>query len=647
MLDIAAAAALIIASFGPGFLVTERLLRERTPTLLTVVYSSAVGFGIFIYILLGMSYAGVLTASAIRAITLILIPVTCILLLRKGKKGLLSGGFSLQPSAFSLPPIVIWGALILLLLSMALNLLAALSPSLYWDELSYHLPLSRDYLAHGSMISHNFMPHSYMPEGAELLFSAGMALGSDKVPNLLHFYFGILLAAAIIAFAVKAGRPRAGILGAAFFYTMPVVTWLSPLAYIDLIAGLFSFLALLSAVNALEEHNEELSTDKPHKRTSTLCAFVPLCLPRRSPWAKGGLCALPEKLSKRWLLCGLLSGFAVSVKYSAGILPALILIFLLFKLFRHRTRAASIPLLAFFIPLTLLTLPWMARSYFLTGTPLWPYLSLLINDPFTANEAEIFRRTFAGFSQASRTLAGFLLLPFNAVFSSRQYDASIGPALLAFVPGYLILRRAKLLSVTIMLAFASAFTVMWYFSGPQMRFAIPALAVFSLAAGLSASTLLKTSSLRTVAGMIILLALAANFFYTGCHARETAQLSRLDKAKIGLGLISDDDYYNCLDIYRVASYANKHVQPEERILAINENRGYFYKSEFIWLADWLVIQGLSAMPDADYLLKKNIKWIIVTGMPEAQAKWLMDGVTTERLRVEYSSGSVTLLHILR
>ncbi|MDD2485282.1 MAG: glycosyltransferase family 39 protein [bacterium] len=623
MHDIAAFTALIIASFGPGFLITEHLLGKKMPDLATVVYSSAIGFGVFIYILLGMSYAGIMTAGAIHTAMLILLALTFLLIarrvieIRKHKpidikngsrcRELLSkiGSYDLRSLHCDQYSIFVGCAALFLVMAIALNFLAALSPSLYWDELSYHLPLARDYLTHGHMISYKYIPHSYMPEGAELLFSAGMALSSDKVPNLIHFYFGLLLAAAIIAFAVRAGRPGAGVIGASFFYNMPVVTWLSSLAYIDLIAGAFAFLALLAAISA----NEDASAGN-------------------------------------WLLCGLLSGFCVSVKYSAGIFPALIFLFLLFKWLRHRTHAGLISLLSFSMPAVMLTLPWMARSYFLTGTPLWPYLSSIIPNPFIAREAEAFRNTFTAFSQASRTLAGFLLLPFNALFASRQFDAAIGPVLPAFLPGYFILRQARLSSVNKMLVFALLFTAIWYFSGPQMRFALPALAVFSLAAGLAASTLLKRVSLKTIAGVILLLALTTSFFYAGHYSRERAQLARPDKVRIGLGLIDDESYYNCLDIYRVASYANAHARPEERILAINENRGYFFKNEFIWMADWLLIQGLRSLPDIDYLIKKDIKWIMVTGTPAAEIKWLDNGINSGRLKPACLYGSAALFHIL-
>ncbi len=621
--DIAAFAALIIASFGPGFLITEQLLGKKMPDLATVVYSSAVGFGVLIYILLGMSYAGILTAGAIRTIILILLVLTFLLVarriieIRKHKPADIKNGSRCRELLFKIDgydlpslhcnqySIFVGCAALFLIMAIALNFLAALSPSLYWDELSYHLPLARDYLTHGHMISYSYMPHSYMPEGAELLFSAGMALSSDKVSNLIHFYFGLLLAAAIIAFAIRAGKPGAGVIGASFFYNMPVVTWLSSLAYIDLIAGAFAFLSLLPIISA----NKEVSAGD-------------------------------------WLLCGLLSGFCVAVKYSAGIFPALIFLFLLFKWLRHRTDAEIISLLSFSMPAVLLALPWMARSYFLTGTPLWPYLSSMIPNPFIAREAEAFRNTFTGFSQASRTLAGFLLLPFNALFASRQFDAAIGPVLPAFLPAYFILRQARLSSVNRMLLFALLFTVIWYFSGPQMRFALPALAVFSLAAGLAASTLLKRVSLKTIAGVMLLLALTTSFFYPGRYSRERAQLARLDKAKIGLGLIDEESYYNCLDIYRIASYANAHARPKERILAINENRGYFFKNEFIWMTDWLLVQGIRSLPDTDYLIKKDIKWIMVTGTPVAEIEWLDSGINSGKLKPACLYGSAALFHIL-
>gem|GEM_PF-2141637 len=623
MYDIAAFAALIIASFGPGFLITEQLLGKKMPDLATVVYSSAVGFGVLIYILLGMSYAGILTAGAIRTIILILLVLTFLLVarriieIRKHKPADIKNGSRCRELLFKIDgydlpslhcnqySIFVGCAALFLIMAIALNFLAALSPSLYWDELSYHLPLARDYLTHGHMISYSYMPHSYMPEGAELLFSAGMALSSDKVSNLIHFYFGLLLAAAIIAFAIRAGKPGAGVIGASFFYNMPVVTWLSSLAYIDLIAGAFAFLSLLPIISA----NKEVSAGD-------------------------------------WLLCGLLSGFCVAVKYSAGIFPALIFLFLLFKWLRHRTDAEIISLLSFSMPAVLLALPWMARSYFLTGTPLWPYLSSMIPNPFIAREAEAFRNTFTGFSQASRTLAGFLLLPFNALFASRQFDAAIGPVLPAFLPAYFILRQARLSSVNRMLLFALLFTVIWYFSGPQMRFALPALAVFSLAAGLAASTLLKRVSLKTIAGVMLLLALTTSFFYPGRYSRERAQLARLDKAKIGLGLIDEESYYNCLDIYRIASYANAHARPKERILAINENRGYFFKNEFIWMTDWLLVQGIRSLPDTDYLIKKDIKWIMVTGTPVAEIEWLDSGINSGKLKPACLYGSAALFHIL-
>lgn len=368
------------------------------------------------------------------------------------------------------------------LLAGALLVLPAFVLSLYppnaFDETTYHLPLAAAFAR-----SHHLVPvpevlYPVSPQLLELLFTALLLTAGDVATHTVQFLcLGATTVAVFAAGERFAGR-RAGAVAAALWLANPLVHYQAASAYVDLGLTLFCFLAIM----AWERWREE-----------------------------GAL---------RWLVAsGALIGSAAATKHLGLLWLALLALATWIAAPRGRRWTTT----ALYLAGAGVTLgPWVARSLWETGNPIFPLLSSWF--PGTGSRLEqaagmSLSTAWLGSGQwAANTLSALrhpwtlLALPWRAAFDRASFhlQAPLSPYPLLLLP--LIawqaprdrrLRRWLLLIV----AYAALGTT------AELRFQLPSVALFAVAGGIAVMRALDTPPLarwaRPASVAVMALAIAA------------------------------------------------------------------------------------------------------------------------------------------
>ncbi len=234
--------------------------------------------------------------------------------------------------------------LYLLLLQASINLLGALGPELAFDSLWYHLTIPKIYLQTHSVIyvPGNLLYYSAMPKLIEIIFAAGLALGSEIPAKLMHFGFGILSLFVIYKVARIKFSPKTSIIACLIFYSNLLVGWESITAFVDLGRVFFELLALFSVINFYKT--------------------------KKIKWVA---------------MTGLMIGFATAVKLlavSSLFILAILINIVAIKYVKSIKKIIYINVIYAGIFLTTVA-PWLLFSYLNTGNPFFPLFSNLLLTP--------------------------------------------------------------------------------------------------------------------------------------------------------------------------------------------------------------------------------------------------------------------------
>ncbi|MBN1937832.1 MAG: glycosyltransferase family 39 protein [Anaerolineae bacterium] len=293
-----------------------------------------------------------------------------------------------------------WGLIFLLTLTLALT------PPAAWDALQYHLDGPRLYIEqHRITAIDNFsLAYSGLLES---LFAWAMLLASDVAAQVVHWAFGVALAAILYLGGRRVAGDRAW-LPLALLATTPMVLTLLPWAYNDLALAFYQ-----------------------------VAAFLALCVWR-------------ERQENRWLyLSGLMCGFGLGFKYTAATAP--LVLALLIPFWQSRQNGAGSPVgrwitswLWLGLGAALVSLPWFLRNWALWGNPIYPYL---FNGLYWDNlRSEWYQRIGSGIGW---NLVEILRLPWTASLTTMDVsfrEARSGPLWVLALPltlGALLWPRQK------------------------------------------------------------------------------------------------------------------------------------------------------------------------------------------------------------
>lgn len=335
----------------------------------------------------------------------------------------------------------------------------SLIPTVSWDASAYHLTVPRLFLEHGGFRPVELNVYSNWPLGTEMLFALAMLVQDYVLAKLVHFAFGVG-----VLYAMWVGlretpdsdlspsqRQLAGLLAMVFFLANGVVLFEMRVAYVDLAHGFY-----LTA------------------------AFLFLRLWRQAPENRAGLLAAG-------LCCGLmaatkLNGFVGIAALGWLLAPG----FNALRRLRGWATASRHLALYFAAPVALLWGPWLVKSAWFTGNPVYPLLHGIFGGPDWSPELA---RQLSQWQQGigmGREPLDFLLLPWRLVVHGgngyAHFDGELGLFWLAVLPLALWASR-RAIALRPLLLVAVTYGALWAMTSQQMRLLIPALPLLAMAGG--------------------------------------------------------------------------------------------------------------------------------------------------------------------
>jgi 4-amino-4-deoxy-L-arabinose transferase-like glycosyltransferase len=404
----------------------------------------AVGSGLVGLFLLGLTAFGALNAVTVTGAAGILLVVLAIF---GGNR--FSGEISRlqvwQPASPTWVESVVLGLAVGL---VAYASLAAFAPGTHSDAIRHHLPIAREIWQTGSAPEFPPMTTARYPIQAHLLYAVAYGFGGMTAATLVHTLVGLVTLLGIAGIGwLLAGRTAATV-GAAIFTTMPLVLWELGTAYLDLFPVLFTVGAVL-------------------------CVLL---------WQRHGPLA--------WLaVAGVLAGFGFTAKMTMGLMIVALGLALVFVgrgpwQWRERLLAG----VAFGFGAAAVMLPWILRSYILTGAI--PGLSILTEHATGSATSDL-----PGFG-LGRSPLDLLRIPWAMTFQGELFNQSgggdIGIVLLMTLPLAVLGPRTR---ATAFLAISGALSYLgWAFTAQYTRYLLPALAIAAAFAGIGVASAMAAST---------------------------------------------------------------------------------------------------------------------------------------------------------
>jgi 4-amino-4-deoxy-L-arabinose transferase-like glycosyltransferase len=280
-----------------------------------------------------------------------------------------------------------------LITAVGLALSLALLPPTAWDSLFYHLAGPKLYLQAGIIRPGPDIPHLNFPSLFQMLFLMALALRGDVAAQLLHFCFSLMLAGLVYSTAREHLGVKNGWWAVVFLYGMPMTLGLAAWAYNDLALAFYS----LAAVYA---------------------------------WLKSRRSEAEEAQSGWLMLSGACMGLALSLKYTAFVIPTAVFLLLVWQ-YRRRPQAVWRSLGFMAAPALVVALPWYVKNLLFTGNPVYPFL---FGGPFwDAYRSQVYADAGTGIGL---NLWVWLRLPFDLTLGLRDVsqDGPSGPFFLLFLP---------------------------------------------------------------------------------------------------------------------------------------------------------------------------------------------------------------------
>ncbi len=346
------------------------------------------GWGLWVLSLgtAGLLYRSVLIASAAGILLLTIV----------------DGGFGLRAPASASPPargdrIALGVAGLVGFVFGVLVLASALAPEAAFDSLNVHLPYARDAaLSHRLFFDSNNWS-SAMPALPLMAYVTAFVFSGAALAKLFNALCYVLCAGVVFHFARRWWGARVGAGAALLFVSCPVALYEATTALVDLPLTLFSALAV--------------------------CALL--------DWTLSG-----ERGMLR--LSAVSLGLAMGCKYHAAFWLAPFMATILFhSFFRRRdgARCAVLRVLRYLLIAFCLYLPWLFRTWYLTGNPVFPAANSLFRSPyFTPEMAAAASAAYAneGVGISLRALA---LLPWTLTFHPGPFRGTPG---IVFLPALLL-----------------------------------------------------------------------------------------------------------------------------------------------------------------------------------------------------------------
>jgi Dolichyl-phosphate-mannose-protein mannosyltransferase len=398
-------------------------------------FSVTLGLGLIIYIVLGLGLCGLLYPVYVVIVLFAgFLASHRVWLFWPGRLRMVFKGQNRRA--------ILWtAALVLLFVPL---LLLPLYPPTAWDSTMYHLASAKSYVQNHAMVFTPYLRYPVFPQNNQMLFTLAILLHDDIWAQLIEFTMMAALTAAVISFGLRVFSARAGVWAAAILLESPVVIVLGSIAYIDMGLMLFTTMTVYAAWNYLESRD------------------------------------------RHWIvLAGVFTGLAMGTKYPGMFFLLVLGAIALYTVLRRRREV--VPLLAIALAI-LVFAPWLARNFYYSGNPLFPFFSHLFGEmPGMPEESRILEAV--GSYGVGQDLKALILLPWNLFVNWRSFGSRVS-GLPFVVPHLLFILGIAPKKTGWLLAIGVAFTLYWFFTAQEIRYLMPAVPLLSLAAAAALDSLL-------------------------------------------------------------------------------------------------------------------------------------------------------------
>jgi 4-amino-4-deoxy-L-arabinose transferase-like glycosyltransferase len=530
---------MIAAALGHRLLRWFRL--DDLTALEQAIFGIPIGLGVLAYGMLALGLIGWLTPGAVAAWLLVIAALTwnewssIIAQIPEQAKTLRDQwrGLGRGPKA-----IILLAAVILLA-----TLIQSLAPPWDYDGLMYHLESPRQFLAANHMTFNSENWRASGPFTIEMLFSIGLAFGSNTYARLIHLTYAVILIFTTVAFSRRHFSKKTGWIAFAIMLGIPVLPIWASWANTHMGWAAYEFLSLYAVYTwTIERH-------------------------------------------RNWLvLAGITTGLALGSKFlSAG--SAILLGFWI--LWQNRRDLKKLLVEAFFYAgvAILIALPWYIRSFMLTGNPVYPFIFGGPGWP-PARLALLNEYLLNSFGAGSRWI-DFLLLPYtvyakNALFAtlSIEMPSILFPLTLLYPWKHTGGERARPLAL-----YAILWLLYWFNGSQQIRFMLP---VFPILAILTAIVLQNLFSPRlnrlAVIGLLAGVGIVSLFY-------QVVTFVQYKPLPVILGLESKAEYLrrNLYD-YGAMEYIANSLPGDARVFLIGDGQTYYCNDRCLPLSqesNWL------------------------------------------------------------
>jgi len=440
--------------------------------------------------------------------------------------------------------------LLFLSLFVVLNFIISFSPPWNHDALAYHLAVPKIYIENHKIIYIPYIIFSNFPSLIDMISMMGLLLSSSILSHLFAYALSVTLVLSIYSFCKKFFNTRIAILASLIFYSFPMVIEFVSTAYIDIQLALFIFLSIYGLF--MHFHSKKNS----------------------------------------WLyLSAIFIGFAISSKIFGVLAFIGIIILLAYNLFLMLAKKeinfqdVFFKILVFCLIAFIITMPWLVKSYFFTGNPVWPFF----NEFFGGKNWDVEYEKYSKNEILGRELSitNYIRLPWDLhvqivpwedEFDFRkgrnvQEGENLGPFLI-FLPLYFLFRKKnKILNAFFFFIFI--YITLWFFianAGRYLLYAAPLIAIISAYVIIE---LFKNKYLSKILKILLIFTFSFNLIiWFGGNTKDLV---------VALGFESEDSFYEKqAPIYKPSKFINSNLPENSKILLFRDVKGFFLERDYVW-----------------------------------------------------------------
>jgi len=597
---------LALAGLGLGFLLLEKICRLRLPA----GFLLGTGTGLLGLLIFLLGALHLLMPNLLKALV-------CILAFLG-----IAFGF-LRVRGLKKIRLLNWAEAGLVLVFSLVLMLVLVHPTYFYDALSYHLALPRQYLLRNSLAPIPSISYSYFPELAEMIYLAGLALSGPttaQLSNLVFFLAIILLGReafqlwfSLVLRSDSSSPCVAGLLLCEALRKARVAEQGAPLRRVAADKKALATISLLS-LPVFSYMSGVISND-------ILVAFFILA---------GAYALSCDELAagQRGLLFGIVLGLACSTKLNAYLYMLLPqgawLAYVLFTPDRKKAaRGIIIAALAFAIVCS----PFWLRNILTVGNPFYPALAGILGGPLSAEQTSALWQDAHGVSLSTGIWRELFRLPHDFSYapivpgrniSGTHFFPLFGAALPAGLVLLLLKRPGRKLAPVLL--YCLAFYLLWCFSFRLSRFALGLWVILAvLSAGGFSLLREKSKAVKQLAGMALGISVVMGLVLSllaGARLNGWNMLTRSwsqDEYLLRIASVRPIE----MGAYPAYQWLNRNAGSNDQVALVGPSAFFYLErkalaSSFI---DWnpLVVlfgQGKSASEVCEMLNRDRVSWLV-------------------------------------